>query len=89
LPAISPVRATRQNRRFEPNFAPLSATLARETMHHGRAGEVIQQRRQVLSQAYRRNPEPFVRTHPKRPGKPSAVWINKPAVTPATEGDLH
>jgi len=63
--------------------------LTPEALHYGRAEEVIQQRRQVLSQAYQRNPERFGRADPKPPDKPTAVWINKPAVTPATEGDLH
>ncbi len=63
--------------------------LTPETLHYGRAEEVIQQRQEVLSLAYERNPERFVRAHPKPPAKPTAVWINKPVVTPATEGDLH
>ena len=63
--------------------------LTPETLHYGRAEEVIQQRQDVLTQAYQRHPERFVRAHPKPPDKPTAVWINKPVVTPATEGDLH
>jgi putative transposase len=63
--------------------------LTPETLHHGRAEKVIQQRQQVLRQAYQRNPERFVRAHPKPPDQPTAVWINKPAVTPPAEGDLH
>jgi len=63
--------------------------LTPETLHYGRAEEVNQRRQDVLSQAYERYPERFVRAHPKPPDKPTAVWINKPVVTPATEGDLH
>ena len=63
--------------------------LTPETLHYGRAEQVIRQRQDVLTQAYQRHPERFVRAHPKPPDKPTAVWINKPVVTPATEGDLH
>ena len=63
--------------------------LTPETLHYGRAEEAIQRRQEVLTQAYERNPERFVRAHPKPPDKPSAVWINPPAVTPASEGELH
>ena len=63
--------------------------LTPETLHYGRAEEVNQRRQDVLSQAYERYPERFVRAHPKPPDKPTAVWINKPVVTPATEGNLH
>ena len=63
--------------------------LTPETLHYGRAEEAIQRRQEVLTQAYERNPERFVRAHPKPPDKPSAVWINPPVVTPASEGELH
>jgi putative transposase len=63
--------------------------LTPETLHYGRAEEVIQRRQEVLSQAYERNPERFVRARPKPPDKPTAVWINPPTATPATEGELH
>jgi len=62
--------------------------LTPEMLHHGRAEEVIRQRQDILSQAYERNPERFVRAHPKPPDKPTAVWINPPAATDSTEGDL-
>ncbi len=65
------------------------ALLTPETLHYGRAEEVIQRRQQVLSQAYERNPERFVRARPRPPDKPTAVWINPPAVPAATEGDQH
>jgi len=63
--------------------------LTPQTLHFGRAEKVIQQRQQVLRQAYERNPERFVRAHPKPPDRPTAVWINKPAAMPPTQGDLH
>lgn len=65
------------------------ALLTPETLHYGRAEEVIQRRQQVLSQAYERNPERFVRARPRPPDKPTAVWINPPTVPAATEGDQH
>jgi putative transposase len=58
-------------------------------LHYGRAEEVVQRRQQVLSQAYQRNPERFVRAHPRPPAQPTAVWINPPAAKPATEGEQH
>ncbi len=60
--------------------------LTPETLHYGRAEKVIQRRQEVLSQAYERNPERFVRAHPKPPDKPTAVWINPPAAKTPTEG---
>lgn len=62
--------------------------LTPEMLHYGRAEEVIRRRQDILSQAYERNPERFVRAHPKPPDKPTAVWINPPAATDSTEGDL-
>ena len=63
--------------------------LTPETLHHGRAEEVIQRRQNVLSQAYERNPERFVRAHPKPPDKPTAVWINPPKNDPPEGGKTH
>jgi len=62
--------------------------LTPEMLHHGRAEEVIRRRQDILCQAYERNPERFVRAHPKPPDKPTAVWINPPAVTDPTQADL-
>jgi len=44
--------------------------LTPEVLHYGRADENIGQRQTVLSQAYERNPERFVRALPKPPAKP-------------------
>jgi putative transposase len=63
--------------------------LTPEMLHRGRAEEVIRRRQDILSQAYERKPERFVRAHPKPPDKPTAVWINPPAAIGSTEGDLH
>jgi putative transposase len=57
------------------------ALLTPETLHYGRAGEVIQQRQQVLDAAYDRNPERFTHSRPKHPPQPTAVWINPPNPT--------
>lgn len=63
--------------------------LTPEVLHHGRAEEVIQRRQIVLSHAFQRNPERFVRFHPKPPAKPTAAWINPPALKPPSEEDRH
>ena len=60
------------------------ALLTPETLHYGMAEEVIRQRQQVLSSAYARNPERFVRACPKPLPQPTAVWINPPTPSPAT-----
>jgi putative transposase len=65
------------------------ALLTPEMLHYGMAGEVIEQRQQVLDQAYARNPERFVRARPKHPPQPTAVWINPPTPSPATEEIRH
>lgn len=43
--------------------------LTPEVLHYDRADEIIAQRQVVLSQAFQRNPERFVRAHPKPPAK--------------------
>jgi putative transposase len=53
--------------------------LTPEVLHYGHADAVIQCRQAVLSGAYERHPERFVRRHPRPPEKPKAVWINPPA----------
>jgi len=63
--------------------------LTPEVLHYGRADEVICQRQAVLSQAYERNPDRFVRTHPRPPAKPTAVWINPPPPVAASEQEQH
>jgi putative transposase len=63
--------------------------LTPEMLHYGRAGEVIEQRQQVLDAAYARNPERFTNARPKHPPQPTAVWINPPKPATATEPNLH
>ena len=52
--------------------------LTPETVHYGRAQEVIEKRRLVLDAAFRRHPERFINGQPKSQDMPSAAWINKP-----------
>ena len=59
--------------------------LTPEVLHYGRADEVIAQRQIILSQAFQRNPERFVRAHPRPPARPTAVWINPPPVPAASD----
>jgi putative transposase len=47
-------------------------------VHHGHSQQVHQVRAEVLSAAYTRNPERFVRQQPHPAELPSSVWINKP-----------
>jgi putative transposase len=47
-------------------------------VHYGRAETVRASRADVLTTAYRRNPERFVRKHPEPPALPVTAWINKP-----------
>lgn len=47
-------------------------------VHYGRAEAVRDTRAEVLTAAYTRNPERFVRQHPKPPALPTTAWINKP-----------
>ena len=61
------------------------ALLTPEMLHYGLAGEVIQQRQQVLDDAFARHPERSVRTSPKHPPQPTAVWINPPSPNPSRE----
>jgi putative transposase len=48
-------------------------------VHYGQADAVYAARQQTLKQAFRANPERFVRQAPKPPEKPTAAWINPPA----------
>jgi len=47
-------------------------------VHHGHAETVSAVRADVLTAAYTRNPERFVRKHPQPAVLPTTVWINKP-----------
>ena len=50
-------------------------------VHHGRASQILEQRQQVLQQAYAAHPERFVKGAPTVTQLPPAVWINPPATT--------
>ena len=63
--------------------------LTPDVLHYGRADEVIAHRQVVLSQAFQRNPERFVRAHPRPPARPTAVWINPPPARAASEQEQH
>jgi putative transposase len=52
--------------------------LTPESVHYGRAPEMIAARQQVLDLAHQRHPERFVRKPPTAPELPDAVWINPP-----------
>jgi putative transposase len=54
------------------------AFLTPATVHHGRAGEVLDARHRVRLAAYAAHPERFVNGPPRRQSMPSAVWINPP-----------
>lgn len=47
-------------------------------VHYGQADDIHAVRADVLTAAYTRNPERFVRKHPTPTAIPKAVWINKP-----------
>lgn len=49
-----------------------------EVVHYGSHDEVIRRRQAILSGAFQRHPERFVRKHPAPPQLPEAVWINPP-----------
>lgn len=50
-------------------------------IHYGQAQATREARADVLTVAYTRNPERFVRKHPEPPALPTAAWINKPDET--------
>jgi len=62
------------------------APLRPDMLHYGIATQVIEQRQDVLDQAYARNPERCVRIRPKHPPQPTAVWINPPTPRSSKEG---
>lgn len=55
------------------------ALLTPESVHYGRAPQVIAARQEVLHEAHRRNPDRFVRKAPAPQPLPEAVWINPPS----------
>jgi putative transposase len=55
------------------------AMLPPAVVHRGEAELVLAARHEVLKEAYRANPDRFVRGEPKRLTLPEAAWINPPA----------
>jgi putative transposase len=47
-------------------------------VHYGHVDSTLSKREEVLHEAYKRNPERFVRGIPKPKKPPTEVWINKP-----------
>jgi len=52
-------------------------------VHHGHAKQLYDRRALVLTDAFARTPERFVRQPPVPPELPPAVWINKPTTQEA------
>ena len=65
------------------------ALMPPSVVHYGQAEAVRQARSQVLSAAYRRHPERFVRGVPEVPAPPAAVWINKPTCEMVSSSPLE
>ena len=68
------------------------AYLTPETVHYGRADEVLEGRHQTMLQAYKQTPERFVRGAPKLKVLDHAVYINPPAApkdTPLVKSSLN
>ena len=61
------------------------AMLTPDVVHHGRAELVIERRAVVLTEAYVRHPERFVRKPPVPKPLPREVWINPPKAGTASE----
>ena len=53
-------------------------------VHHGQATQLHAERARVLTDAYARTPERFVRRPPTPPELPTAAWINKPTTEEVT-----
>lgn len=62
--------------------------LTPEMVHYGQAQAVLRARKEVLSVAYQRHPERFVRKEPSPQLLPEAVWINPPKMA-TSDGKLH
>ena len=54
--------------------------LTPETVHYGQAEGVLEQRQEVLAEAYAAHPERFVGGRSTPPQVPAEVWINQPQV---------
>jgi len=63
--------------------------LTPQVVHYGQAAEVSAARQVVLDQAFRINPERFVRKMPESPRLPDKVWINPPEPRNQSDESLH
>ena len=59
------------------------AMMTPEMVHTGQHEQVLKHRENVLSKAFQRNPERFVKGPPSPKGVPNEVWINKPKLEAA------
>jgi putative transposase len=57
------------------------AMMTPENVHYGRTDQIIAARQRVLTNAYSRHPERFVRKQPVHQPLPKAAWINPPAIS--------
>jgi putative transposase len=60
-----------------------------QMVHYSQATEVRAARQEVLNEAYRINPDRFVRKPPQSPPVPECVWINPPKPRSQSDGSLH
>jgi putative transposase len=56
-------------------------------VHYGLAAQVLDHRQRVLTAAFQRHPESFVRKPPRPTPLPDAVWINPPKPGPSEGGE--
>ena len=72
------------------NFTHLHSGIGYVTpaaMHFGHAQSILQQRQEVLNDAFARHPERFVRGQPHPPVVPTEAWINQPTPSCTPEED--
>ena len=65
------------------------ALLTPANVHFGKAPQILAQRQEVLTAAYEKHPERFVRRPPRPPELPKAVWINQPTEEETIKTTTH
>jgi putative transposase len=65
------------------------ALLTPESVHLGRAQQILRRRTLILQQAYKAHPDRFVHGVPAAPRLPEAVWINPPRQQGQNDQELH
>ena len=79
LTAQLPPRSGLVQRRYnDEHYHSGIGLLTPASLHDGQAGEIIAGRKTTLQDAWRNNPERFVRGIPQPEKIPAAVWINAP-----------